>query len=239
MFGDGSTEALAWRAALSTGEVGIMRACEFALDDSRGEAFDVTQHLTPADVRIFERDGVVHARLQMRKRKDLKVLRGKHDSVLLAGGGEFIDAPAALVQWMVERRRVGLPVDGPLFCDARGVSFTTSQVRDAVRRCMAAVGLEPLAFGAHSLRIGGATAALAAGVAPAQIRMMGRWSSDVYEIYCRLSEEAALRVGAAIGSARVRPAARAFTHEHLELLPDEIAAVGRAFGGLGDGEDEA
>ena len=34
-------------------------------------------------------------------------------------------------------------------------------------------------------------------------------------------------------------AARAFTHEHLELLPDEIAAVGRAFGGLGDGEDEA
>ena len=195
--------------------------------------------MTPADVRFFAGDGAVHARLQMRKRKDLKVLRGKHDSVLLAGGGEFLDAPAALARWLVERRRLGMPEDGPLFCDARGVSFTTTQVRDAVRRCMAAVGRDPLAFGAHSLRIGGATAALSAGVTPAQIRMMGRWSSDVYEIYCRMSEAAALRVGAAIGSARVRPTARAFTQEHLELLPDEVAGLRTAFGGEGGEEDEA
>ena len=60
-------------------------------------------------------------------------------------------------------------------------------VRDAVRRVMAAAGRDPGMFGAHSLRIGGATAALAAGVSPQLIRLMGRWSSDIYEIYCRMS----------------------------------------------------
>ena len=64
-----------------------------------------------------------------------------------------------------------------------------------------AAGLEPQHYGAHSLRIGGASAALAAGVPPALIRMMGRWSSDVYEIYCRASDEAVLRFGVAIGGA--------------------------------------
>jgi hypothetical protein len=104
---------------------------------------------------------------------------------------------------------------------------------------MQAAGRDPARYGAHSLRIGAATAALASGVPPQLIRLMGRWSSDVYEIYCRMSEAAALRVGAAIGSARVRPTARAFTQEHLELLPDEVAGLRRAFGGEGAEEDEA
>lgn len=62
-----------------------------------------------------------------------------------------------------------------------------SEVRVKVKQCMEAVGEDPRCYGAHSLRIGAATAALAAGVAPQQIRALGRWSSDVYEIYCRLS----------------------------------------------------
>ena len=33
------------------------------------------------------------------------------------------------------------------------------------------------------------------------IRAMGRWSSDVYQIYCRASDEAVLRFGVAIASA--------------------------------------
>ena len=56
-------------------------------------------------------------------------------------------------------------------------------------------------MGAHSLRIGGATAALAKGVPAMVIRAMGRWSSEIYEIYCRASDEAVLRFGVAIASA--------------------------------------
>ena len=67
---------------------------------------------------------------------------------------------------------------------------------------MAAAGRDPDKYGAHSLRIGGATAALAAGVPPSLIRLMGRWSSDIYEIYCRISMQSAMSAGRAIASLR-------------------------------------
>ena len=84
---------------------------------------------------------------------------------------------------------------------------------------MSAAGRSADAFGAHSLRIGGATAALAAGVPPQLIRLMGRWSSDVYELYTRMSTQAALSVGEAISSAVVTPTADAFHAEHLGATP--------------------
>ena len=92
-----------------------------------------------------------------------------------------------------------------------------------VKLLMQAVGMDPARYGAHSLRIGGATAALAAGVPPALIRLMGRWSSDVYEIYCRMSEQSALGVGQSIAAADVSTFEGGFQEEHLELQPDEVA----------------
>ena len=92
-----------------------------------------------------------------------------------------------------------------------------------VKAVMQAAGRDPALFGGHSLRIGGATAALAAGVHPNLIRLMGRWKSDVYELYCRMSIEAALGVGEAIASAAVAPLSEvAFHEESLEWQPSEL-----------------
>ena len=66
---------------------------------------------------------------------------------------------------------------------------------------------------------------------------MGRWSSDVYEIYCRLSAQAALSVRAAIGSATVTPLGKRFETEALEILPSEAEYLFRE-GGLQCGDDE-
>ena len=41
----------------------------------------------------------------------------------------------------------------------------------------------------HSFRIAGATLLFAAGVTAEVIKKMGRWRSDIYEIYCRLSKQ--------------------------------------------------
>ena len=95
---------------------------------------------------------------------------------------------------------------------------------------MEAAGRDPRVYGGHSLRIGGATAAHAANVPPSLIRLMGRWSSDIYEIYCRLSLESALGVGQAIASAQVTPAAEAFHEENLEMLPSEVARLAEVLG---------
>ena len=45
----------------------------------------------------------------------------------------------------------------------------------------------------HGFWIGGATALFAAGVTAEETKAMGRWSSDVCRIYCRLSKERLLR----------------------------------------------
>ena len=69
---------------------------------------------------------------------------------------------------------------------------------------------------------------------------MGRWSSDVYEIYCRMSVQSALSVGGAISSAAVDAVEAGFEQEHLELLPAEVQEM-QGFsmgGGEVDGEDE-
>ena len=87
---------------------------------------------------------------------------------------------------------------------------------------MASIGLDPSVYGGHSLRIGGATAALAAGVSPTLIRLLGRWSSDVYEIYCRMSLQSALGAGRAIASAVVTSVEDGFHEEHLELQQSEV-----------------
>ena len=62
------------------------------------------------------------------------------------------------------------------------------------------VGEDPKLYGAQSLRIGGASAALAAHVPANVVRALGRWDSDVYEIYTRASRESALRFGSLIAS---------------------------------------
>ncbi len=55
---------------------------------------------------------------------------------------------------------------------------------------------------------------------------MGRWKSDVYELYCRMSVEAALGVGVAIASAAVTPPSEVGFHdERLELLPEKLALL--------------
>ena len=177
--------------------------------------------------------GYTNLSILMRKRKDLRVLRGKQSRVVLAGGGTFQDPVGDMIEWLRRRRKLGLPEDGPLFCWTDGRSFTVDEVRSAVRACMQAAGRDPARFGAHSLRIGAATAALAAGVSPQLIRLMGRWSSDVYKLYCRMSLQAAVGVGRVITSVGgVQPLeSEAFHQEHLELLSSELATFKRASSG--------
>ena len=225
----------AWCACLTFMMVALARGIEVSLGDD--EAFEESEHMMPSDVSFETFQARRLARVTMRKRKDLKVLRGKHAEVVLAGGepGAHFDAVARLEEWLAERRRLGIPEDRPLFCHTERPwqGFTVREVRDEVKRIMALIGRNPALYGAHSLRIGGATAALAAGVPPQLIRLMGRWSSDVYEIYCRMSLQSAMGVGRAIAGAMVTGMGEKFEDEHLELLPSERDQVAAEMGDEG------
>lgn len=94
-----------------------------------------------------------------------------------------------------------------------------------IRFLMGLLGLDGKLFGAHSLRIGGATAALAGRAAPEVIRLAGRWNSDLWEIYSRVSSEAVGAVSKLVCSTAFHDLERGFHAEELEMLPEEMDVI--------------
>jgi hypothetical protein len=223
VFKRGSRDDLAWCAAMQTAFCGLMRGGEFALQT--GEAFDAAKHLSRADLTFFrDEKGVLHAVVMMRPLKSERA-RSKSVPIILAEGGSILDPVRALWDMVAsdpvsEEERESTP----LFRHGRGkrLAFTVAQVRDAVKRVMRAAGQDPSRFGAHSLRIGGATAALAADVSPSLIRLMGRWASDIYEIYTRVSREAVVRMSVMVASTPFHDVERGFVSEELETVAGEV-----------------
>jgi len=223
MLGGGSAAEANWRAALTTAFCALMRGGEFGVADD--ESWSVTMHLSRADI-TFYRDaaGVLCCVLMMRPLKK-KAGQRKSVPVVLRSGGTLID-PVRELWEMCERdplRDGEAPDTRPLFRDtASGAAFSVSGIRRVVKWLMASIGLDPNKFGAHSLRIGGATAALAAGVSPAQIRLLGRWSSDVAELYMRMTRQAAGQFSAVVGSTAFDDIeSLTFRTEELEVLSSE------------------
>ena len=97
-----------------------------------------------------------------------------------------MDAHAELAELLkLDPVAQGAAASTPMFRRPDGSAFSVSELRDIVKALMRAVGEDPDEFGAHSLRIGGATALYAAGADPIHIKPMGRWSSDCWRIYVR------------------------------------------------------
>lgn len=207
-----------WRAALTVAFCGLLRGGEFALQD--GEAFAVARHLTRADVRFYTEGDCQYAAITIRQLKS-KSTMGKTVEVVVRSGGSLFDPVKELRRLYEldpcseERMRTT-----PLFRDAQGAAFTVAKVRQMVKALMKAIGLDPVHFGAHSMRIGGATAALAAGIDPAVIRCMGRWASDVYEIYMRQTREVATQMSSLIASTPFHDLERGFKTDALDEAAD-------------------
>jgi hypothetical protein len=64
-------------------------------------------------------------------------------------------------------------------------AVTTQHVRSMFKRAARAIGIDPRLVGAHSGRIGGATDHFAQGTPPIEIQVLGRWDSDIWQIYAR------------------------------------------------------
>ena len=90
----------------------------------------------------------------------------------------------------------------PLFrVPSTNAILSVAAVRLTLRRCMAAIGLDGTAYGAHSLRIGGATAMAWLQYPAEAIQVRGRWRSDAYLRYLRERRVDDRRFAAGIASA--------------------------------------
>ena len=171
------------RAALALAFQGLLRGAEFT---THGR-LDPGRDMTRADVVSVTSERLV---VMMRPCKNMRHLRGKTVPLIIGAGGEYVDAVAEMENLLrVDPVPPHEAANTPLFrvgraSDARQ-PLRIEHVRDWVKTLMVSIGEDPSQFGAHSLRIGGATALFAAGAEPHIIRTMGRWSSDIYRLYVR------------------------------------------------------
>ena len=77
------------------------------------------------------------------------------------------------------------PRHGPLFYFASGRYLTRGIVSDLLRDSARVAGLPYQSLKGHSFRIGAASVAAAAGLPDWLIKVLGRWSSDCYQLYIR------------------------------------------------------
>ena len=84
----------------------------------------------------------------------------------------------------------------PLFRED-GRPLTTESLRVYARRLRAAAGQRGR-VGAHSFRIGGTTDLADQGASQALLQAKGRWASDVYRIYARMTRRAQLAASRAM-----------------------------------------
>ena len=73
---------------------------------------------------------------------------------------------------------------GPLFAYADGTFLTRNRLSRVIKLAIPNTNLDT-----HSFRIGGASAAAAAGIPDSTIQVMGRWSSNAYRTYLRMPDQ--------------------------------------------------
>ena len=84
------------------------------------------------------------------------------------------------------------PCPAPLFYFQSGVLLTRWSVTKLLRDSACSAGLPYRSPKGHSFRIGAASTAAAAGSPDWLIKVLGRWSSDCYQLYIRTPESVLL-----------------------------------------------
>lgn len=177
-----------WRCLVVVAFFGLLRVSEFTCSG----IFYPTLHLAPSDISFNEAFSIMYVNIKGSKTDPFKsgcVIR-------LAAIPRHTLCPVNAMRTFLAARGSSR---GPLFTLSSGSHISRSLVQYFLY--MALPGVPNIRT--HSFRIGGASAALAAGAPDALIRVMGRWSSDCYTRYIRVSDTQVSRFQLDISSARV------------------------------------
>ena len=73
----------------------------------------------------------------------------------------------------------------PLLVDSHGNVLRRAYFVSTMKLLISLLGLSPIDFSGHSLRAGAATSGANQGLDSWEIKMLGRWRSDAYNVYLR------------------------------------------------------
>ena len=94
---------------------------------------------------------------------------------------------ACPVQSLLDYFSVRGIANGPLFINPDGSPVLRSEFSKMLCSILQLCHLDPKRYKGHSFRIGAATYPAEQGISDAQIRQMGRWKSDAFKKYIRIS----------------------------------------------------
>lgn len=178
------------RTALATALQGLLRSAEFCGEHGRDT-------LRRSDIVALNKHEM---RIMVHQCKNTNRLTGKSHELLIGAGGEYIDAVAEM-QNLLRVDPAGAAA--PLFRDPKtNRPLSYEYVLGITRQLAIAIGENPDQYGTHSFRIAGATALFNAGASDTVVRMMGRWSSDIYRVYLRACKEQCRAWSLAAGSTK-------------------------------------
>ena len=124
-------------------------------------------------------------------RQGVSIYLGKMESMLCP--------VASLLSYLVVWGKDG----GPLFRFKDGRPLTRPLLVAALKKVLSSVGFKPENYAGHSFQIGAATTAAACGVPVEIIKSLGRWKSDVYQLYVRLPTDQLSSISKQLAQSRI------------------------------------
>lgn len=167
-------DKLMWHCVIVLAFFGFLRVSEFTCSSN---SFTSEVHLAPQDISFNHNFSIMYVKIKASKTDPFR----SGCTIRLAAIPHDALCPVHSMRRYLAVR--GLQV-GPLFIFHDGAFLTRKFLVAFLHISLPGVPN----INTHSFRIGGASAALSAGASDALIRIMGRWSSDCYNRYIRISD---------------------------------------------------
>ena len=139
--------------------------------------------LALADVVLDDKENPSVIQVTIKQSKTDPFRQGVH--LYLGRTGNLVCPVNAILAYLAVRDSS----PGPLFKLTNGSFRTRQQFALLISNTLKLAGIDDKHYNTHSFRIGAATSAKEAGISDVQIKMLGRWKSEAYQLYVRTPRE--------------------------------------------------
>lgn len=171
---------LLW-AACCLAFFGFLRCGEFTVPNQTG--YDKDVHLSVNDIALDSRSFPTVVMVTIKQSKTDPFRQGVQ--LFLGKTGSDICPVSGILPFLAIRGSG----QGPLFILKDRSLLTRQKFAALLSTTLSEAGIDDKRYATHSFRIGAATTAKEAGIADSQIKMLGRWKSNAYQIYIRTPQK--------------------------------------------------
>lgn len=174
----GRDDASMFKAAFALCFFGCFRSGELCVGDHA--IFDPKVHLCVEDITFYDEEKYLSVFLKSSKTDTFS----QGIKVFVGCSGHRHCAFCYLKKYMA-KHCMSKPGASPLFHHHGGVALKRSYFVSITKILVASLGLDPKNYAGHSFRAGSTTTASQKSFADWELKLLGRWQSNIYSIYVR------------------------------------------------------